>query len=91
MTKAELIKAISEKANITQKNSEEILNTVINCIKEAVKNDDKVNLKDFGIFEPRERAVRKGRNSKTGEVIQISVRINPAFKSSKQFKDFVNE
>ena len=47
MTKAELIKAISEKANITQKNSEEILNTVINCIKETVKNGDKVNLKGF--------------------------------------------
>ena len=91
MTKTELIKAISEKANVTQKDSEEILNTVIDCIKEAIKNGDKVNLKGFGVFEPRERAAREGRNPKTGEVIQIAARTNPAFKPSKQFKDFVNE
>ena len=91
MTKTKLIKAIFEKTNVTQKDSEEILNTVINCIKETVKNGDKVNLKGFWVFEPCERAVREGRNSKTGEVIQISARTNSAFKPSKQFKDFVNE
>ena len=47
MTKTKLIKIISEKANVTQKDSEEILNIVINCIKETVKNGDKVNLKGF--------------------------------------------
>ena len=47
MTKTKLIKAIFEKTNVTQKDSEEILNTIINCIKETVKNGDKVNLKDF--------------------------------------------
>ena len=91
MTKAELIKTISEKANVTQKDSEETLNTVIDCIKRAAKNDDKVNLNGFGVFESRERAAREGRKSKTGKVIQILARTNPAFKSSKQFKDFVNE
>ena len=45
---------------------------------------------DFGAFDVRENAARKGRNPATGEPMDIKASKTPRFKAAKGFKDAVN-
>ncbi len=89
MNKTELISAMAEKANISKKDTEAVLNAFIDTVQNAVKDGDKIALVGFGTFEARERAERTGKNPRTGEAIKIAACKVPAFKAGKSFKDLV--
>lgn len=89
MTKKELIAAMAEKTEQTKKDTEVMLNTLIDVISEALSNGEEVAIAGLGKFAVRERAARTGRNPKTGETIEIAASKAPAFKASKTLKDAV--
>ena len=91
MNKPELLSIVSDKANTTKKQAEEITTAFLETIMEALQNGDKVVLSGFGTFEVHQRASRTGRNPQTGEEISIDGSKLPVFKAAKVFKDFVNE
>lgn len=91
MNKSELISSVSEKAEITKKDAEKIVNAVFASIEEALAKGEKVQLVGFGTFEVRERASRTGRNPKTGEEISIPATKVPAFKAGKALKEAVSK
>ena len=91
MNKAELVKAMSDETNLTQKDVEKVLNSFVNVVSDALANKDKVQLVGFGTFETRERAARKGKNPQTGEELNIPAFIAPAFKAGKALKETVNK
>ena len=89
MNKTELIAAIAEKAEVSKKDAEKVLNAFVETVQDAVKADDKVQLVGFGTFESKARAAREGKNPQTGEVIKIAACKVPAFKAGKAFKDML--
>ena len=89
MNKTELIAAVAEKANITKKDSELVVNATFDAIVDALKDGEKVQLVGFGSFEVKHRAARTGRNPKTKEAITIAASSTPAFKAGKALKDAV--
>ena len=64
MNKPELIDVIVQKTNIKKKDTEAVLESLIESIEETLKNGDKVTLVGFGTFDTRQRAGRKGINTK---------------------------
>ena len=56
----------------------------------AMGEHEKVQLSGFGTFEVRERAERKGRNPKTGEVVSVPACKYLAFVSAKSVKENLN-
>ena len=56
MNKTDLVRAISEKAEITQKDVDIILKSYIDVITEALQNGEKVAIPGFCPFEVKERA-----------------------------------
>ena len=89
MNKAELIAAISERVQVSQKQVDAILNATVDTIVETVSSGDKVTLVGFGSFERRERQEREGRNPKTGASMIIPATKVPGFTAGKLFKDQV--
>ncbi|MCR4397571.1 MAG: HU family DNA-binding protein [Firmicutes bacterium] len=87
MNKAELVSAVAERTGMTKKDTEKVVNSVIDVIEEALSRDDKVSLVGFGTFEVRQRAARKGRNPKTGEEIDIAATKVPTFRAGKALKE----
>ena len=55
-----------------------------------IKQEKKLKLSKFGTFSIRQKKSRIGRNPKTKETKMISSRDVVLFKSSKEFKDFIN-
>ena len=82
MNKTELIAAVAEKASISKKESEAVINAALETIIDSLKNDEKVQLVGFGSFETKHRAERTGRNPKTKESITIAASKVPAFKEA---------
>ena len=89
MNKTELIAAVAEKAGLTKKDAEKVVNATIDSITESLVNGDKVNVSGFGIFEVKAREARVGRNPRTKETIEIPATKLPAFKASKTLKDLI--
>ena len=89
MNKTELIAATAERAGITKKDAERVLNAAIDAITADLVAGNKVQLSGFGIFETKKREARIGRNPHTKETIQIPATRVPAFKASKSLKDAV--
>lgn len=89
MNRTELVAKMAEKAEVSKKDAEKMLNAFIDTVEEAVKADDKVQLVGFGTFESRERTAREGKNPRTGEKITIPACKVPAFKAGKAFKDLL--
>ena len=70
MTKTELAANVAERAGLTKKDADKVLNAVFESIKSALVEGDKVQIIGFGTFEIRERAARKGRNPQNGAEIK---------------------
>ena len=89
MNKTELIAAVAEKAGMTKKDAERVVNATIDTIAQNLLKGEKVSLSGFGIFEVKAREARVGRNPRTKETIQIPATRMPVFKASKALKDSV--
>ena len=89
MNKAELINAAAEKAGLSKKDTEAVVNAAIDAITAALADCEKVQLVGFGAFEVKARAERIGRNPKTKESIKIPASKVPVFKPGKALKDAV--
>ena len=90
MNKTELIAAVTEKAEISKKDSEKALKAFVDVVTEQLKAGDKVQVVGFGTFEVSERAAREGRNPQTGETMKIAACKAPKFKAGKALKDAIN-
>ena len=91
MNKAELINAVAEKAGLSKKDTETVVNATIDVIAGALADGAKVQLVGFGAFEVKSRAERTGRNPKTKEEIKIPASKVPVFKPGKALKDTVSK
>ena len=89
MNKSELIAVAAEKSGMTKKDAERLLNAALDSITTTLAAGEKVQLSGFGIFEPKTREARVGRNPRTKESIEIPATRTPIFKASKALKDAV--
>ena len=90
MNKSQLIKSVAEKSDLSQKQVGETWALIEATILENLKAGEKIQLSGFGTFEIRERAERKGRNPKTGEVVTVPACKYLAFVSAKSVKENLN-
>jgi len=72
MTRSALIERVSERVEgLTLKQTEIVIDTVFESIKNALEKGEKVEIRGFGNFRLKERKPRKARNPKTGESVDV--------------------
>jgi DNA-binding protein HU-beta len=91
MTKAELIDKIAAGAGLTKADASKALDSTLDSIKAALKKGQKVTLVGFGTFGTSKRKARKGRNPRTGQVINIPAAKTPKFTAGKALKDAIKK
>ena len=88
MNKAELINRIAEKIGVSKKQSEDMLESMLDIITNSLKEGEEVTLTGFGTFSAKERSARGGVNPQNpSERIQVPAVTVPKFKSGKTLKD----
>jgi len=90
MIKADIAKAVQEKASLTMKEATDAVELVIATLKEILAEGETVKFSGFGTFLVKKRAERKGRNLVTGEEIPVKARWVVKFEPSEQVKVMVN-
>lgn len=80
MTKNELIRRVSDKTGISQKQVGKVLEKTLGEISNALDAGEKVTLKDFGVFSIIETKERKGVNPITKEPMVIESKERVKFK-----------
>ena len=88
MNKADLVNQVAKVVN-TKKQAQKALDCVFTTITKALKRGDTVTLIGFGTFKVAHRKARRGRNPRTGAVINIGAKRVPRFVPGKALKDAV--
>jgi len=89
MRKRGIVLKISQDTGIKQVVVKEVVQRTFNTILEALKNGDRIELRNFGIFQVKKRKRRIGRNPKTGQVIPVPERRTVVFKPGLEMKKLI--
>jgi DNA-binding protein HU-beta len=90
MNKADLVNSISEQTGLTKTKTNQVVDVITSVIAETLSKGEKVTLVGFGTFTTTDRSARKGRNPKTGEVIEIPAKRVAKFKAGSELTKNVN-
>lgn len=91
MNKTELIAAVATKIGATRKDTEVMVNAMLETIGDELAAGGRVQLVGFGAFETKHREPRVGRNPKTKEPVEIPATTVPVFKAGKALKEKIDQ
>ena len=91
MTKADIIREVSDMTGLTKVEIEAVLEGVIVSISDSLKRGERVDIRGFGSFLVKQWAARDARNPATREIVKLKERFIPTFKVSKILKQDVNK
>lgn len=87
LTKRDLVVRISTETGMIQQQVLDVVQKTLDHIAEALAKGDKVELRNFGVFEIKLRKARVGRNPNAPEVdVPIPQRAVVKFKAGKEMK-----
>jgi DNA-binding protein HU-beta len=86
MTKEDMVGRIAKEADISKAKAGKALDAVLGGITSELKRGRKVTFVGFGTFQVTKRAARKGRNPRTGQMINIPAARVPKFKAGSKLK-----
>jgi integration host factor subunit beta len=92
MNRSELVHSVWEEGNEPKKaRVEQMVSLILDDIVRAVDAGERVELRGFGSFFPRERQARMGRNPRTGETVSVSAKRVLFFKASQDLLRRLND
>ena len=91
MNKTDLISLTAENTGLTKKDTERVINAMLDAVTAAMAAGEKVQLSGFGAFDVKDREKRIGRNPHTKESIEIPATKVPVFKPSKALRDIIGK
>ncbi|WP_158915501.1 HU family DNA-binding protein [Caulobacter sp. S45] len=90
MNTAELVDVIVAKdAGLTKVQAKQVVDTLLNAIRDAAVKGEEVSLPGFGKFKVQDKPARQARNPRTGETIEVAATKKVVFTPAKVLKDAV--
>lgn len=89
MTKKEIVRQISDRADLTQLKVKEIVQWTFDAIIETLIKDGRIELRNFGVFEVKKRKARRARNPRTDEKVFVPEKNVVTFQPGKEMEERV--
>jgi nucleoid DNA-binding protein len=89
VTKKEIVKQISDRLGLTQLKTKEIVQLTFDAIVETLLEVGRIELRNFGVFEVKQRKARKARNPRTGARVDVPPKNVVTFKPGKEMEEKV--
>jgi len=86
MHKTDLIDSIATKSGLPRADAAKALEATLQSITEALASRDAVTITGFGVFKPRERPQREGRNPRDGSTMTIAASTSVGFTAGAALK-----
>ena len=101
MTKKEIVKTICDRANkkkpplmkgnLTQLATKEIVQWTVEAIIATLVKEGRIELRNFGVFEVKQRKPRKARNPRTGARVDVEAKNVVTFQPGKEMEEQVKK
>lgn len=89
MTRKELTATLMERLQVSRRDAEVVLETVLEEVSKALVHGKRVEIRGFGSFDVRERRSRLARNPKTGDVVDVPPKRVPFFVAGNALRERV--
>jgi nucleoid DNA-binding protein len=86
-TKKDIVKQIAKRLDLPQVDVKKVVQDMLDQIVDILVAEGRLELRDFGVFQVRDRAARRARNPKTGERVRVPPRRVVTFKPGKLLQD----
>ena len=90
ITKKQIIGIIADKTGMTGVESANVIQTFKDQIIDELARGNRIEFREFGIFELKKRKARIGRNPRTGATVEVPPKVVVSFKPGKVMKERVN-
>lgn len=87
VTKKELIDQIAERTQAKRVLVKRIIQSFLDGITKELCKDNRLELRDFGVFETRKRVARTAQNPKTLERVDVPAKRTVKFKMGRLMRD----
>ena len=91
MTKKEIVRRISDRAELTQLKTKEIVQWTFDAIIDTLIKDGRIELRNFGVFEVRRRKARRARNPRTNDRVDVPEKNVVTFQPGKEMEERVRQ
>ncbi len=91
LTKADIVDSIYEQTDRNRAEVKNIVESLLEIMKRAIKKDHALLVSGFGKFEAYDKKARKGRNPQTDETITLPPRKVVVFRLSRKFRSELND
>ena len=90
VTKKELVHRIAEKTGVTKVVAKEVIQSFLNSIIDELAEGNRLEFREFGVFESRERAARLAQNPRTLEKVPVPAKRIVKFKVGRLMRKKVS-
>ena len=91
MTKKDIVKTIAEQIDLPQIRTRELVQRTFDALIEAIVQEGRVELRNFGVFQIKRRDARVARNPRTGERVTVVAKSVVTFKPGKEMEARVRD
>lgn len=88
-TKKDIVKRIAEHTALTQVQTKEVVQKSFDAIIDAIVEEGRIELRNFGVFEVKVRRPRKARNPRTGQPVEVPAKTVVVFKPGRIMEERV--
>jgi integration host factor subunit beta len=89
-TKATLIAAVAARSMLAHAQAESVVRQVFECMSDALRRGEGIEIRNFGSFSVRSYGAYKGRNPRDGQAIHVKAKRLPFFRVGKTLRIRVN-
>lgn len=86
VTKKELVHRIADQTGLTKVVAKQVIQAFLNAIIQDLSEGNRLEFREFGVFESRERAARLAQNPKTLEKVPVPSRRTVKFKVGRMMR-----
>ncbi len=90
VTKKELVNRIADRTGVTKVVAKEIIQSFLNSIIEELAEGNRLEFREFGVFESRDRAARRAQNPRTLERVEVPAKRIVKFKVGRLMRKKVS-
>lgn len=91
MTKSEFTERLAKRwPQLVLGDVEAVVRLIFDAMAVTLAKGERIEIRNFGAFTVHHRPARKGRNPKTGQVVQVPAKRVPHFKAGNELRERVD-
>lgn len=91
VTKKYLVECVSQRLGQPREQVRDVLQALLDCVTGELAAGNRIEFRDFGVFEVRARAARLAQNPKTLERVPVPARRTVRFKVGRLMRERIDE